>query len=163
MTYEVTEHCGVIAGFLQNGNFFEGLERKGTKPRVEFRKGRQTIREFPDQIFVRLEVLPTRCPPPANPSLLGGLPGEAPAADPTNFMNGWKFAAAWMDAGQAKPVADVSAITTSAQKVVFAEQDRAPWTYTLTLPSKGIPLEDSLVISVVSDTGAAVTTISVSL
>ncbi|MGA8408731.1 MAG: hypothetical protein WB680_16260 [Candidatus Acidiferrales bacterium] len=91
------------------------------------------------------------------------MPGRGPASDPTDFMSGWKFSVAWVEAGQPKPVANVTVITTSSRKVVFSEYDRAPWTYTLTVPSKGIPLTDTLSISILSKNGANVTTMSAEL
>ena len=128
-TYQMPDHCGVLAVFLESGNLFDKLERRGTTHGVEFRTGDQPVQEFPDSISVRIEALPLHCPPPPVPPLLGGVPGEAPTVAETDVMDGWKFTVAWVHPGQTNKIDNIGVLKTGADEVVFAETDCAPWTY----------------------------------
>ncbi|HTS12829.1 MAG TPA: hypothetical protein VMH00_11980 [Candidatus Limnocylindrales bacterium] len=152
-------YCGNLSGALSAGDFFEGLERIGEGKRVEFRKDKQPIREFPSKIAVALAGSITPCP---NGSPTGPVnfvqPGNGSSPRTVNeFIQGLKFTAVWKNRDGVQPVQNWSVIKTNSSDKSRVN-DQIPTRFAIQVPSQGIPLTNQLVISVYAPSGAKLCT-----
>lgn len=137
--------CGVLGGDVTAGDFFRGLERRETADGIEFRRKSQVIHDFPAELSVVLSGTIGSCPT--------SVPNSVSAASLTNFINQLKIAAEWSNGAGARPVSDISVIRHAPPEVWWPETDAPHWKLEIKVPSKDVPLTDSLSISIQSEDG----------
>jgi hypothetical protein len=126
--------CVTFEVWFVSGNFFDGLRQSKTANGVEFSDRNKVIyRTFPDELTVDVEAIPLRCPL---------QPTEVTPPDyAAGLMSGALFKVAWKQRDEFRPV-----VLSATQELHHNLSWR--WKYVLTVPSKDVPLSDSLVIDV---------------
>jgi hypothetical protein len=139
--------CFRVAGRLTSPNFFDNLKRVDTTDSgTVFRRGTQTLTEFPDRLLLAFIVYDFPC----------SLRFDAP--EPRTYltremMSSLTMSIYWKHGVQLHPVTD-------APRKYFSVDPRTPyldaraqdlperfeWSYEFEIPSAGVPLTDSLVI-----------------
>ncbi len=143
--------CVFFTASMTAGDFFDGLRRIKTPTGAEFRKGSSVVDHFPEKISVEIRGVVTKCSENPREVLVPGL-----AAD---FMSSLRFEAQWGRGSEFQPAENLSAQTSPRP----LSKLKNIWTYTVTIPSKDVPLTDHLVVSVLSKEGKKVTRFSARL
>jgi hypothetical protein len=125
--------CVEFRAFFVSGEFFSGLHKVNTPGGVEFRKGVETYRTFPDHFVVDLQATPYKCSSaiatPPSPDFASGL------------LKNLSFDVNWKTGSNTRPA---SALPTHVQHRVATIR----WDYLIEIPAKYVPLTDQLVIDV---------------
>jgi hypothetical protein len=137
--------CFRVSGDVNAGEFFDNLKRVDDDRGTMFRRGSETVSEFPQALDVSFAIRDHPCTP--------GLREIAPSTYLTREMMGhlqlsiyWKRG---VDLRAVKNVMEVEArverITPYAKELAAELPQRFEWSYQLAVPSAGVPLTDSLV------------------
>lgn len=138
--------CVVLVASMHSGEYFAGLERRETATGVEFRKGSRQVQEFPEVLTVEILALVVPC---SRDTKLGAL---EIAFCPSAFLDNLRFDANWQRDGELRPVESLSV---RVMRPVWAELDDHR-EYRLTLRSRGVPLTDHLILSLLSEEGTKI-------
>ena len=127
--------CVTFEVWFVSGSFFDGLRRSKTANGGEFsnRKNKFIYHSFPKELIVDVEAIPLKCPV---------QPTEVTPPDyAAGLMSGALFKVAWKQGDELLPV-----LLGATQEIHHNLSWR--WNYLLTVPSEGVPLNDSLEIDV---------------
>jgi hypothetical protein len=147
--------CGALAGNMTAGDFFRDLERREAPGGIEFRKKSQVIREFPPELSVALTGTIGSCPT--------SVPNSASTSSLTDFINHLKVGAEWTNRAGPRPVPNLLVVRHLPRDVWWPETDPPRWGLEIKVPSKDVPLTDSLIISIQSEDGHRVMNFTVEL
>jgi hypothetical protein len=146
--------CLWVDGGMTSGSFFDGLERRQSGTSSEYRKGSDVIREYPESVTVAVRFL-NQCAKPMS---------DSDFADFADLAGRMVFRVDWKAGLQVTP-AVLSPIAAGCIRSMQSVVGNAPLpipsvTCHISIPSKGIPLENHLIVSVFSRSGARLTRLS---
>jgi len=138
--------CFRVSGNIDAPDFFLNLKRINDDKGTIFRRGTETVTHFPDELFLSFEIHDLLCAP--------GLKETGAHAYLTPEMIGtlrvsfyWKRG---VDLRSAKNITELHAavepIVPYAANLTSQLPKRFEWSYQLAVPSKDVPLTDSLVM-----------------
>ena len=145
----VTGPCFRLAGRVTSGDFFDHLKRFDRESGTIFRRGTETVENFPDRLTLSFSIhdwYDQTCPPRAEHP---GVPKYLTRA----IMSSLHLYLYWKRGVELRPVENVKRTYFAVREIVpkaGAETRGLPekleWTYEYIVPSAGVPLTDSLVL-----------------
>ena len=137
--------CFRVAGEMNAREFFDHLKRIDDGRGTVFRRGPETVSQFPETLAVSFAIHDQPCKP--------GLREIEPRAYLTReMMSQLQLSIYWKHGVDLSAVKDVTKVDTRVERVtpyataLAAElPQRFEWSYQLAVPSAGVPLTDSLV------------------
>jgi hypothetical protein len=132
-TAQYHDTCIDFRVFFVAGQFFKGLRKVKSPNGLEFRKGRETYRTFPDKLVVDLEALALKCS-----ATTDRLP---PPEFASGLLNEVSIDVNWKTGPEMRPIAVLWTKTIHRTSTVR-------WDYILEIPAKDVPLTDQLVVDV---------------
>jgi len=141
--------CFRLAGRVTSGDFFDHLKRFDKESGTIFRRGADTVENFPQQLtlsFVVHDWYDQTCPPrEENP--------DAPKRLTRSMMSSLHLYLYWKRGVELRPVGEVErkyfgirAIIPQAAARIHDLPEQLEWAYEYIVPSAGVPLTDSLVL-----------------
>jgi hypothetical protein len=138
--------CFRISGRVTAPAFFDNLKRVNNDAGATFRRGSETLTQFPDQVILAFIVYDHPCP--------AQLEHTATRTYLTRpLMNSLHLYLYWKRGVELRPISDVQPKYFSVDPVVPSAAARAhdlpekfEWSYEFGVPSAGVPLTDSLVL-----------------
>jgi hypothetical protein len=138
--------CFRVAGRIDAPGFFENLKRTANARGAIFRRGAETITEFPDKIFLSYVIRDHPCDP--------RYQQEGTRIYLTReMMSTMQLSLYWKNGVDLRPIKDSREISSSVEAVVpYAKAlaaelpKRFEWSWELEIVSAGVPLTDSLVL-----------------
>lgn len=145
--------CFRISGHVEAPGFFDNLKRVDTDSGAVFRRGSDTVTQFPDQLllqFVVFDHYDQTCPPQMENANSSRYLTRA-------MMSTMHLSLYWKHGVELRPIADVVPKYFSVDPVLPTATARAAahgrpvpeklaWSYEFAVPSAGVPLGDSLVL-----------------
>jgi hypothetical protein len=145
--------CFRISGHVEAPGFFDTLKRVDTDSGAVFRRGSDTVTQFPDQLllqFVVFDHYDQTCPPQVENANASRYLTRA-------MMSTMHLYLYWKHGVELRPIADVVPKYFSVDPVLPTATARAAahggpvpeklaWSYEFAVPSAGVPLGDSLVL-----------------
>jgi hypothetical protein len=142
--------CFRISGRVTAPAFFENLKRIDTDNGAIFRRGSETLTEFPDQLFldfILFDHYDQTCPPRVENA------GSSPYLTRA-MMSSLHLYLYWKHGVDLRPIANVEPkyfsvdpiLTHSATRSHDPPPEKLEWSYEFAVPSAGVPLTDSLVL-----------------
>lgn len=140
-------HCFRINGRVIANGFFDNLKRIDDKNGTVFRRDKETVTEFPDQLILAFFIHDQRdrtCPARVEDT-------DSPAYLTRAEMSSMHLELYWKRGIDLRPVTGVKTRYFSVDPIspnVEASdlQERLRWSYEFLIPSAGVPLTDSLVL-----------------
>jgi hypothetical protein len=151
---QVDDGCLALNGTVMSGKFFDDLTRIETGNRFKFTKSGRVVTEYPESLTTSIRIVGQCAATLSNP--------------PSSIFHGdsysLKFQVEWKDGMQLRP-AELSAEPahcTAYSSVPIPRQDYTipSITCTLTVESRGVPLADHLIVSVLTADGKRLTRLS---
>ena len=143
--------CLWVDGTLSSGNFFDGLERKDRSGLFQYTHDGTVLTNYPDSVNASIRILDDQCVPD---------PSDAGQVVSNDRPSSFTFNLAWKTDLQLRSVAisasDISCVGRSGKGMPSA----LPMTCSITVKSKGIPLSDHLIVSVLGSGGARLARLS---
>jgi len=155
--------CMRISGDITAPDFFTGLTRIGTPDGFEFRRGKEFVTEFPQELTLHLQIRDFPCM------------GSFEAAAPRRFLTQQIVGALalhfyWKRGFALRPLKNVTRTKATALPLApISNQDtgdpveRFVWRFEFAVPSAGVPLTDHLVIVLRTAEGKLVARVSARL
>jgi len=137
--------CFRVSGEMNAAEFFDHLKRVDDEHGTVFRRGPETVSQFPEALAVSFAIRDLPCTP--------GLNDIGPRTYLTREMMGHlQLMIYWKNGVELRPVKDVREVQARVERIyphaaALAEElpQRFEWSYQLLVPSAGVPLTDSLV------------------
>jgi hypothetical protein len=151
---QMDDGCLALNGTLTSGSFFEDLKRIETGHRFEFTKSGRVVTDYPESLTTSIRIV--------------GQCAAALSNPPSSIFHGdsysLKFEVEWKDGMRLRP-AELSAEAahcTGYSSIPIPRQDYTIPSITcqLTVESKGVPLADHLIVSVLTADGKRLTRLS---
>jgi hypothetical protein len=139
--------CFRISGRVTAPTFFDNLKRVNSDAGATFRRGTETLTQFPDQVFLAFIVYDHPCP--------AQLEHTATRTYLTRpLMNSLHLYLYWKRGVELRPINDVQpkyfsvdpVVTHTASRTQDPPPEKFEWSYEFAVPSAGVPLTDSLVL-----------------
>lgn len=137
--------CFRLAGRVSAPDFFDNLKRIDDAAGTTYRRGSQIVTHFPEKLFVEFFIKDSPC------SLELGETSPRPALT-REMLARLRLRLFWKKGLAMRPVENAKIIQGAVQPLQPYAPDlnkelpqRYEWTYSMTVPSAGIPLGDSLV------------------
>jgi hypothetical protein len=138
--------CFQVAGRVHAPSFFENLKRTENVRGATFRRGAETVKEFPDKIFLSYVIRDHPCDP--------GYQQEGTRIYLTReMMSTVQLSLYWKNGVDLRPIKDSKEISSSVEAVVpYAKAlaaelpKRFEWSGEWEVPSAGVSITDSLVL-----------------
>jgi hypothetical protein len=138
--------CFRVAGEMNAAEFFDNLKRVDDERGTVFRRGTETVSQFPQSLNVSFAIRDQPCTP--------GLREIAPRTYLTReMMSHLQLVLYWKHGVDLRAVKDVREVETRVERITpYAKElaaelpERFEWSYQLAVPSAGVPLTDSLVL-----------------
>jgi len=141
--------CFRLAGRVTSGDFFDHLKRIDKESGTIFRRGTETVENFPDRLtltFLVHDHYDLTCPP-------RGENPDAPRYLTRAMMSSLHLYLYWKRGVELRPVETVERTFFAVRELIpkAAAQahglpEKLEWTYEYVVPSAGVPLTDSLVL-----------------
>jgi hypothetical protein len=145
--------CFRISGHVEAQGFFDNLKRIDTDTGAEFRRGKEMVTQFPDQLllqFVVFDHYDQTCPPQVENTNSSRYLTRA-------LMSTLHLYLYWKHGVELRPIASAEPKYFSVDPVLPTATARAAahgnpipeklaWSYEFSVPSAGVPLGDSLVL-----------------
>jgi hypothetical protein len=145
--------CFRISGHVEAAGFFDNLKRSDTDAGAEFRRGKEMVTHFPDQLllqFVVFDHYDQTCPPQVENTNSSRYLTRA-------LMSTLHLYLYWKHGVELRPIANAEPKYFSVDPVLPTATARAAahgnpipeklaWSYEFVVPSAGVPLSDSLVL-----------------
>jgi hypothetical protein len=142
--------CFRIAGRVDAPSFFDNLKRVDTANGTIFRRGSETLTEFPEQVlltFVLFDHYDETCPPRVRNA------AGSPVYLSREIVSSLRLSVCWKRGVELQPVVgvkpkyfSVDPVIPDAAARVHGLPEKLVWSYEFTVPSAGVPLTDSLVL-----------------
>ena len=140
--------CFRIKGVVTAPDFFDHLKRIDTDSGTLFRRGDETVARFPDQLLLSFAVYDLHaqtCPPSSE--------GDAPKYLTRAMMSTLDLYLYWKRGVELRPIRGVEKKYFSVDPIIpyaaakaYDLPEKYQWSYQYLVPSKGVPLTDSLVL-----------------
>jgi hypothetical protein len=138
--------CFRVAGRVTSGDFFDTVKRFDEEQGTVFRRGTETVTQFPDELLLSFVIRDEPCP--------SGVQRVGTRTYLTREMlRSMQLSLYWKRGVELRPVAkftetDFSVVPIVPYATSLASQlpKRYEWSYNLTILSAGVPLSDSLVL-----------------
>ncbi len=154
--------CVKIEGSLIAPEFFAGLEKVETKDGYKFRRGSKEVRNFPQEMTVRLTLVEFPCHV--------GYLQQSPLQLTSEDMTSLRFEAYWKQGLRMRPAEKLALRTVHEQKIPLPPPDyrknnpprdsESKWVYEFALTSADVPLKDHLVLVIVMRNGRRLARVS---
>jgi hypothetical protein len=138
--------CFRVSGGANAPDFFLNLKRINDQQGTVFRRGTETVTHFPDELHLSFDIHDEPCTP-------GLREVEARTFLTQEMMSTLHLTFYWKRGVELRPVKNITAVRSSVEPIVpyaanLASElpKRFAWSYQLAVPSKGVPLTDSLVL-----------------
>jgi len=138
--------CFRVNGEANAGEFFNNLKRVDDEHGTLFRRGTETVTHFPGELLLSFDIHDQPCAP-------GLREFEARSHLTHEMMGTLRLTLYWKQGVDLRPVKNITEVRSSvvpitpyAANLASELPKRFAWSYQLTVPSKGIPLTDSLVL-----------------
>jgi len=145
--------CLALDGTVTSGNFFDDLKRTEIGTRFEFRKRGKVVTEYPESLTTSIRIVGQCAATLSNP--------------PSSVFRGHsytlKFQVEWKDGMRLRPAAlsPVDAHCIGSSSIIPGQDVTIPFiTCQMTVASKGVPLDDHLIVSVFAADGTRLTRLS---
>jgi len=155
--------CFRLSGRVSAPAFFDGLKRVDDLEDTFYERGSEIITAFPDQLSVTFSLRDTPCDP------RGGKLVEQPTLTP-EMINNLRLGLFWKDGVTMRPIRDyprgeLTIVPIEPYAIDLAKElpKRYEWNFSLEVPSKGVPLTDSLVFVFVTHGGQLAARVSARL
>jgi hypothetical protein len=145
----VDDGCIAFGGAVTSGDYFRDFERIENGNNIEFRKHGQLITEYPESLTLSIRIAGSRC--------------DESSWDlaPSFFQNGsaeaLKFQGEWKEGMRLRPVEGLTVVSHSrkSSSIHFPDRDLTTYAveYHIDVNSKGVPLSNHLIISVLTPDG----------
>jgi hypothetical protein len=145
--------CLSLDGTVTSGTFFEHLKRTEINSRFEFKKRGRVVADYPESLTTSIRIAGSQC------ATLSNRPSAVFRGDSYSL----KFQVEWKEGMQLRPAAlsPVGARCVGFSSVVIPSQETIPSiTCQLTVDSKGVPLDDHLIVSIFAPDGTRLTRLS---
>jgi hypothetical protein len=151
----LNDGCASVHGMVTSGDFFDDLKRIDNSGRMEYKKQGKPVTEYPDSITSSIRIAGDPC---------AAERSSSPSAFFQNHSYALKLEVYWKRDMKLRPallsplVANCrgySSITTPDESVSIPSI-----TCELTVKSKGVPLSDHLIVSILTPDGTPITRIS---
>lgn len=138
--------CFRVSGRVDAPDFFASLKRIENAQGASFRRGGETLTQFPNEIFLSYVIRDHPCDPT--------FQQEGPHIYLTREMiSAMQLSLYWKNGVDLRPIKGSKEISSSVEAIVPYAKALAPelpkrfeWTWELGIPSAGVPLTDSLVL-----------------
>ena len=137
--------CFRMAGRVTAPDFFDKLKRIDDEAGTTYRRGSQVVTHFPDKLFVEFYIKDSPC------SIELGETSPRPVLT-REMLASLRLRLFWKKGLAMQPVEDAKVTEAEVHPLQPYASDlkkdlprRYEWTYSMTVPSAGVPLEDSLV------------------
>jgi len=151
----VNDGCVAVDGTVASGDFFGDLKRSDVSGQFEFRKHGDVVVEYPESVTATIRLVGGQCDSKLTKPPMSVFPGDTYA---------FTFRLDWKDGMQMTPAtfSPVTAHCTGASSTPIPQRDFTIPSVTceMTVDSKGVPLGDHLVVSILKPDGALLTRIS---
>jgi hypothetical protein len=138
--------CFRVDGEVNSGGFFNNLKRVDDEHGTKFRRGTETLTHFPGELLLSFDIHDQPCSP-------GLRTFEARPYLTHEMMSALRLSFYWKHGLELRPVKNITevhsaveAITPYAANLASEMPKRYAWSYQLAVPSKDVPLTDSLVL-----------------
>ena len=138
--------CFRVNGEANAGEFFNNLKRVDDGRGTLFRRGAETVTHFPGEILLSFDIHDQPCAP-------GLREFEARSHLTHEMMGTLRLSFYWKRGVDLRPVKNITEVRSSVEPVApyaanLASElpKRYAWSYQLAVPSKDVPLTDSLVL-----------------
>jgi hypothetical protein len=138
--------CFRVSGGLDAPEFFLNLKRINDEHGTVFRRSTETVTHFPDELLLSFDIHDQPCTP-------GLRKIETHGYLTREMMSTLRLSFYWKRGMELRPVQNIREVRSSVEPIVpyaasLASElpKRFNWSYQLTVPSKGVPLTDSLVL-----------------
>jgi hypothetical protein len=147
--------CLAVDGTVKSGKFFEDLKRLDNNAQAEYRKAGKVVKEYPQSLTTSIRVMGDRC--------ADGLLNATAAVFGSGSYS-LTFKVAWKDGMQLRP----AALSPVVAECVGSRVSTNPGgdsifpaiTCQLTVDSKGVSLDNHLIVSVFAPDGTRITRLS---
>jgi hypothetical protein len=148
------EGCLSVDGTIASGSFFENLKRSDSGIGPEYRKGGEPVTEYPESLTASIRIIGNQCTAAAN--------ARSPIFNGDSYS--LSFEVDWKNGFQLSPAPVVArCVGSSVLTNPSGNGDiiTAPLlTCQLTVASRGVPLADHLIVSVLASDGKLLTRLS---
>ncbi len=138
--------CFRVSGRVDAPEFFVNLKRINDERGTVFRRGTETVTHFPGELLLSFDIHDQPCTP-------GLREIEARAYLTPEMMSTLHLSFYWKRGMELRPVKNITEVRSSVEPIVpyaanLASElpKRFEWSYQLAVPSRGVPLTDSLVL-----------------
>jgi hypothetical protein len=138
--------CFRVDGEVNSGGFFNNLKRVDDEHGTKFRRGTETLTHFPGELLLSFDIHDQPCSP-------GLRTFEARPYLTHEMMSTLRLSFYWKHGLELRPVKNITevhsaveAIAPYAANLASELPKRYAWSYQLAVPSKDVPLTDSLVL-----------------
>jgi hypothetical protein len=157
--------CLVLFGNVEAGDFFDHLRGRKTANGIQFRKGAQDVKTFPENLIVRVFAVLGTCSVKERAAEGGNVSSKNVHLD-EDFMRSVTFDGSWKQGFAEKP-ADLGPVAEGRIRnpipLTNDSDDSDWWEYEFKVRSEGIGLNNSLVIVMQSPDGKMVSRLSARL
>jgi hypothetical protein len=148
------EGCLSVDGTIASGTFFDNLKRSDGGIEPEYRKGKELVTEYPESLTASIRIIGNQCDVASS--------AHSPIFNGDSYS--LSFQVDWKDGFQLKPAPVVARCAGSSLLTNPSGNGdiiTAPLlTCQLTVASKGVPLADHLIVSVLASDGKLLTRLS---
>src|SRR5713226_5874415 len=138
--------CFRVSGGVDAPEFFVNLKRINDERGSVFRRGTETVTHFPGELLLSFDIHDQPCKP-------GLREVEARTYLTPEMMSTLRLSFYWKRGMELRPVKNITEVRSSIEPIVpyaanLASElpKRFEWSYQLAVPSRGVPLTDSLVL-----------------
>ena len=147
--------CFVFGGTAASEDFFRGLRKFETPTGVEFRKGSQSLKYFPQNLTIAINAIGLTC----SENSSGKRKTET---EPTiEIMNSFELSMYWKQGARLNRVREASSQDLTVMDIPdLMQSPRKVWIYTVSICDEEIPLESHLIAVISSSQGRTVARLS---
>lgn len=140
----VGRECYVFGGLVSSEDFFDGLSRTDRNGKIEYKRIKQVIENYPDRLEVTIRLAVGEC-----------RPQNQTTPEDSRIENMWKalnFEAQWKDETRIRPalheLIGARQLASSTYPIEGENFRMRVYEYDLKVPAQGVRLADHLIISV---------------
>lgn len=146
--------CLSLNGSVKSGNFFDDLKRIDVGNGFQYRKGGKVVSEYPESLTTSIHIAGDQCAPALS---------NSPSSIFRDGSYSLKFEVEWKDGMQLRPavLSPAAARCIRYSSITIPGHETIPSiTCQLTIESKGVPLDDHLIVSIFAADGTRLTRLS---
>lgn len=147
--------CLFVDGKVTSGSFFEDLKRTDVGGRLQYRKRRKLVTQYPESVTTSIRILGDQC---------AATLSNAPSAVFNDGSYSLKLSVEWKDGMELRPAAisPIAAQCVGYSSITIPSSGHAIPSIIckMTVDGKGVPLTDHLIVSVFAANGNRLTRLS---